>query len=390
MKILITGGSGFIGSNLVRFLVQRGHTVVNVDKLSYAANPRSLSDLIDLPSYAFEQIDLADLEKVGLLHRIFEQHKPAAVLHLAAESHVDRSIEDPDAFVQSNILGTAHLLQASLAYWRRLPETDDAELSDAASDSASAGAKMDGVSGANNGKREIPSPVRRESQIPCPTRQSFRFLHVSTDEVYGSLDLEAPRFTEDSRYAPRSPYSASKAASDHLVRAWQTTYGLPVVLSLSSNNYGPYQHAEKLIPLVIRKCFHNEAIPVYGRGDNIRDWLHVADHCAALHAVLCKGSPGTSYHIGGQNELRNIDLVRMICDIMDELRPEAQPQGHHRLITFVADRPGHDFRYAMESTRIREELGWTPKVDFQAGLRQTVQWYLEHRDWWDDKDPRSN
>lgn len=333
--ILVTGGAGFIGSNLVRALVcEKCHTVINVDKLTYAGNLASLADLSDNPRHIFTRADICDAETLA---RLFSDHQPDAVMHLAAESHVDRSIDGPAAFIETNIHGTFELLQASLAYWRALPE---------------------------------------------PRKSTFRFLHVSTDEVYGSLQDNSPAFTETTPYDPHSPYSAAKAASDHLARAWCDTYGLPVLVTNCSNNYGPYQFPEKLIPVVILKCLRGESIPVYGKGENIRDWLYVGDHCEALHTVLCKGTPGQTYNIGGNNEQRNLDLVRGICGILDDLEPGPVPYAS--LITFVRDRPGHDLRYAINPAKIREELGWTPKEDFQSGFRKTVQWYLDNQDWWEN------
>jgi dTDP-glucose 4,6-dehydratase len=329
MKILITGGCGFIGSAVVRLAVGRGHHVVNLDALTYAANPANVAAVGNSPLYAFERADLRD---PAALAGIFERHKPGAVLHLAAESHVDRSIDGPAAFVETNVTGTFNLLQAARAHWER-----------------------EGRPG------------------------SFRFHHVSTDEVFGTLGAEG-KFTEDTPYAPNSPYSATKAASDHLVRAWHETFGLPVLLTNCSNNYGPFHFPEKLVPVVILRALAGEPIPVYGRGENVRDWLFVEDHADALLLVLERGPVGRSYNIGGENEARNIDLVRTICRLMDEMRPEGAP--HERLITFVADRPGHDLRYAIDPARIREELGWRPSVTLEEGLRRTVRWYLDNEDWW--------
>ncbi|MFP4069566.1 MAG: dTDP-glucose 4,6-dehydratase [Opitutales bacterium] len=400
MKILVTGGCGFIGAHLVRRLVgQMDAEVVNLDKLSYAADAASLADLADHPNYSFEYCDLAtpidqvsappsDLQTFRPSHgaqkslaEIFEHYRPDAVMHLAAESHVDRSIAGPGEFIQTNIVGTYHLLQASLAYWRSLPGAGGCE-------SASPGyAGSEGVKVRKAEDKEAGNfPTFAPSHLP--TQKSFRFLHVSTDEVYGSLAPDAPGFSERSPYDPHSPYSASKAAADHLVRAWHATYGLPVLVTNCSNNYGPGQFPEKLIPLVILRCLRGEPIPVYGTGENVRDWLYVEDHVDALHAVLTRGRVGETYHIGGGCEPRNIDLVRMICRLMDELSPQpttGEPTTEHRkaqsLITFVADRPGHDLRYAMDTTKIRDELGWTPKEAFEPGIRKTVRWYLEHRGW---------
>ena len=371
MKILVTGGSGFIGSNLVRLLVEeKGESVINLDKLTYAGNAESLADLEGNPNYCFEQVDLCD---AAALSAVFAKHQPDAVMHLAAESHVDRSIDGPGEFIQTNIVGTFNLLQASLGYWKSLPS-------------------------------QVSALKSQSSQ------ETFRFLHVSTDEVYGSLAPDAPGFSETTPYDPHSPYSASKAASDHLVRAWADTYGLPVLVTNCSNNYGPYQFPEKLIPVVILKCLRGEPIPVYGKGENIRDWLYVTDHAEALYAVVTKGRVGETYNIGGNNERQNIELVRTLCSLMDELAPggmtsassavgsdqssdlesqvsalKSQPsdRSYESLITFVTDRPGHDMRYAIDPTKIRDELGWEPKEDFASGFRKTVKWYLENREWTD-------
>jgi len=386
MKILVTGGAGFIGSNLVRLLIEEKNCeVINLDKLTYAGNAESLADLAEHPNYAFEQVDLCD---ATALAEVFEKYQPDAVMHLAAESHVDRSIDGPGEFIQTNVVGTYNLLQASLNYWRSLPEAD------VRVESSSAELLERKTSNSNNMKKS-----------------NFRFLHVSTDEVYGSLDADAPGFSETTPYDPHSPYSASKAASDHLARAWGDTYGLPVLVTNCSNNYGPYQFPEKLIPVVILKCLRGEPIPVYGKGENIRDWLYVTDHAEALYTVLTKGSVGETYNIGGNNERQNIELVRTLCQLMDELHPKGaqfeskvasssdtdlknsqleQPQSgslsnsvsYESLITFVTDRPGHDMRYAIDPTKIRDELGWEPKEDFESGFRKTVQWYLDNTDWW--------
>ncbi|MBP8931456.1 MAG: dTDP-glucose 4,6-dehydratase [Paracoccus sp.] len=329
MKILVTGGAGFIGSAVVRLAVRRGHEIVNLDALTYAANLENVASVSNSPLYSFEQADIRDR---AALDRVLDQHKPDAVMHLAAESHVDRSIDGPGAFIETNVTGTYNLLEATRAYWTRA------------------------------GKPE-----------------GFRFHHISTDEVFGSLG-ETGQFTEDTPYDPRSPYSASKAASDHLVRAWHETYGLPVVLTNCSNNYGPFHFPEKLVPVVILNALHGRPIPVYGDGGNVRDWLYVEDHADALLLVLEKGELGRSYNIGGENEAKNIDLVRTICAEMDRLRPENAP--HDRLITFVTDRPGHDRRYAIDPDRIRNELGWRPSVTVEEGLRRTVEWYLDNQDWW--------
>ena len=329
MKILVTGGAGFIGSAVVRLAISRGHQVVNLDALTYAANLANVAAVADSPDYAFEQVDIRDR---AALDRVFAEHSPDAVMHLAAESHVDRSIDGPAAFVETNVIGTFNLLEAARSHW-----------------------------------------------IAKGRPEGFRFHHISTDEVFGSLG-ETGQFTETTPYDPRSPYSASKAGSDHLVRAWHETYGLPVVLTNCSNNYGPYHFPEKLVPVVILKALAGEQIPVYGDGGNIRDWLYVEDHADALLLVLKQGQVGRSYNIGGENEATNIDLVRTICAHMDQLSPQGAP--HDRLISFVPDRPGHDRRYAIDPTRIRDELGWRPSLTVEEGLRRTVEWYLDNRDWW--------
>ena len=332
MRILLTGGAGFIGSAVVRLAVARGHSVVNLDALTYAACLDNVATVADSPLYAFEQADIRDR---AALEGIFVKHAPDAVLHLAAESHVDRSIDGPGDFVETNITGTYNLLEAARAYW------------------------------VGQGRPE-----------------SFRFHHVSTDEVFGSLPADPQvKFTEDTPYDPRSPYSASKAASDHLVRAWHETYGLPVLLTNCSNNYGPYHFPEKLVPVVILNALAGKPLPIYGEGENIRDWLYVEDHADALLTVLEKGAVGRSYNIGGENERTNLDLVRTLCAILDELRPK--PKGSYTdQIAFVADRPGHDARYAIDPSRIRQELGWRPSVTVEEGLRRTVQWYLDNEAWW--------
>jgi dTDP-glucose 4,6-dehydratase len=329
VKLLVTGGAGFIGSAVVRAAIARGHRVVNLDALTYAACLDNVASVADHPDYAFVEADIRDR---AALDRVFADHAPDAVMHLAAESHVDRSIDGPGTFIETNITGTYQLLEAARSYW------------------------------AGRGKPE-----------------TFRFHHVSTDEVFGSLGAEG-QFTEETPYDPRSPYSASKAASDHLVRAWGETYGLPVVLSNCSNNYGPYHFPEKLIPVVILRALEGAPIPVYGAGENVRDWLYVEDHADALLTVLTRGTVGRSYNIGGENEARNIDLVRMLCAILDRKRPKGT--SYQDQITFVADRPGHDLRYAIDPTRMREELGWRPSVTLEEGLEKTVQWYLDNEAWW--------
>lgn len=362
MRILLTGGAGFIGSNLVRLLVSEGHQVLNVDKLTYAGNPNSLADLEGNTNHKLLVADLCDASAIS---NAVEQFRPNWIMHLAAESHVDRSIDGPGQFIQTNVVGTFNLLQAARAYWQSLDTESKAQ---------------------------------------------FRFLHVSTDEVYGSLG-ETGLFTEQTPYDPHSPYSASKAASDHLARAWHDTYGLPILVTNCSNNYGPYQFPEKLIPVVILKCLRRESIPVYGKGENIRDWLYVEDHCRALYTVISRGRVGQTYNIGGNNEKKNIDLVHLLCSLMDELHPltsapnphpsttnhslpkpytlapsssSSQPSTYNQLITFVTDRPGHDLRYAIDASKIKNELGWEPKQDHSSGFRKTVQWYLDNQSWWQD------
>jgi len=329
MKILVTGGAGFIGSAVVRQAVVKGHQVVNLDALTYAACLANVASVADSPLYAFEHADICDADAVA---RILTEHAPDAIMHLAAESHVDRSIDGPGAFINTNVTGTYTLLEAARRYWEASGKPD-----------------------------------------------SFRFHHISTDEVYGSLGAEG-QFTEETPYDPRSPYSASKAASDHLVRAWAETYGLPVVLTNCSNNYGPFHFPEKLIPVVILNALNGKPIPVYGAGQNVRDWLYVEDHADALLTVLARGTVGRSYNIGGENEARNIDIVTMICALLDQQRPAEAPYAD--LITYVTDRPGHDLRYAIDPTRIRTELGWRPSVTLEEGLARTVDWYLNNADWW--------
>lgn len=329
MKLLITGGAGFIGSAVVRQAITQGHEVINLDALTYAACLENVASVADHPTYKFEHADIRDGVK---LDTILAKHAPDAIMHLAAESHVDRSIDAPGTFIDTNVAGTCALLQAARKYWDTKGRPD-----------------------------------------------SFRFHHISTDEVYGSLG-QTGQFTEDTPYAPNSPYAASKAASDHLVRAWGETYGLPVVISNCSNNYGPFHFPEKLIPVVILNALAGKNIPVYGQGLNVRDWLYVEDHADALLTVLAKGTLGRSYNIGGENEARNIDLVETICAILDRERPQNRPYSSQ--IRFVSDRPGHDLRYAIDASRIRAELGWRPSVTLQEGLEKTVRWYLDNEDWW--------
>ncbi len=330
MKLLVTGGAGFIGSAVVRLGIARGHEVVNLDALTYAACLENVASVADAPGYAFVQADIRDR---AALDAAFAEHVPDAVMHLAAESHVDRSIDGPGDFIETNITGTYNMLEAARAYW------------------------------VGQGRPE-----------------GFRFHHISTDEVFGSLGPTG-QFTEDTPYDPRSPYSASKAASDHLVRAWHETYGLPVVLTNCSNNYGPYHFPEKLIPVVILNALAGDPIPIYGDGSNVRDWLYVEDHADALLLVLAQGAVGRSYNIGGENERSNLELVRTICAILDELKPR-DSGSYADQITFVTDRPGHDARYAIDPARIREELGWRPSVTVEEGLRRTVAWYLDNEAWW--------
>ena len=333
-KVLVTGGAGFIGSAVIRHLIADvGCSVINVDKLTYAANLSSLASIDNAPGYVFENADVCDRAAIV---EILAKHQPDAIMHLAAESHVDRSIDGPGDFIQTNVVGTYTMLEAARGYWSDLPE---------------------------------------------PERARFRFHQISTDEVFGSLGAEGA-FTEETRYDPRSPYSASKAASDHLVRAWHETYGLPVVLSNCSNNYGSYHFPEKLIPLMIIKGLNGEPLPVYGRGENVRDWLYVEDHARALWRVLEAGRPGESYNVGGDCEVSNIEVVNRLCALLDELAPCPDGGRHDRQITYVQDRPGHDFRYAIDATKIHRELGWTPRETFESGLRKTVVWYLENTGWW--------
>ena len=333
MSILITGGAGFIGSNLVRHIIETTeHSVLNVDALTYAGNLHSLSDIEDNSRYAFAEVDICDAKQV---EKAFQAFQPDWVMHLAAESHVDRSIDGPGAFIQTNVIGTFNLLQSARSHYEAL-------VGDA--------------------------------------KAKFRFLHVSTDEVYGSLG-ETGLFKETTPYDPHSPYSASKASSDHLARAWADTYGLPVLITNCSNNYGPFQFPEKLIPVVILKALRGEDIPVYGKGINIRDWLYVEDHADALYTVISKGKPGETYNIGGYNERKNIDIVELLCEQLDELKPREDRKSYREQITFVTDRPGHDLRYAIDASKIKRDLGWTPKQDHSSGFRKTVEWYLDNTAW---------
>jgi dTDP-glucose 4,6-dehydratase len=333
MKIVVTGGAGFIGSALCRHLVgDAGATVLNIDKLTYAANLNSLAAIDHNPRYHFLKADICDGKVVA---KAFEEFQPDAVMHLAAESHVDRSITGSAAFIQTNIVGTYALLEVARDYWNRLP---------------------------------------------APRRDAFRFLHVSTDEVYGSLEDEG-RFCETTPYDPSSPYSASKAASDHLVMAWQRTYGLPIVLTNCSNNYGPYHFPEKLIPLIILNALDGKPLPVYGDGKNIRDWLYVEDHARALHLVLVRGLTGRKYNIGGNSERTNLEVVQQVCQLLDGIHPDRAP--HESLIHFVTDRPGHDRRYAIDFSRISSELGWQPQESFETGIVKCIEWYIANRAWWE-------
>jgi dTDP-glucose 4,6-dehydratase len=331
--ILVTGGAGFIGSNFVLQWVANGGRVINLDLQTYAGNPENLSSMLGNPGHTLVRGDIGDAALVAALLR---EHEPQAIVHLAAESHVDRSIVAPDSFVRTNVNGTFTLLDQARHYWSSLAE---------------------------------------------PERSAFRFLHVSTDEVYGSLGPADPPFSETTPYAPNSPYAASKAASDHLVRAWFHTYGMPTLTTNCSNNYGPFQFPEKLIPLMILNALEGKPLPVYGDGGNVRDWLFVGDHCDALRTVLANGRPGETYNIGGNSERNNLDVVKTICAILDELRPDTAIGPRSKLVTFVPDRPGHDRRYAIDASKITRELGWQPSVRFEEGLRQTIEWYLEHTEW---------
>ncbi|EOX4462079.1 dTDP-glucose 4,6-dehydratase [Vibrio alginolyticus] len=337
MKILVTGGAGFIGSAVVRHIIRDTQdTVINLDKLTYAGNLESLVDVSESERYYFEQVDICDRAE---LDRVFSEHQPDRVMHLAAESHVDRSIDGPAAFIETNVMGTYHLLEAARQYWSGLDEA-------------------------------------RQSAL--------RFHHISTDEVYGDLEGTDDLFTETTSYAPSSPYSASKASSDHLVRAWQRTYGLPTLVTNCSNNYGPYHFPEKLIPLMILNALDGKPLPVYGDGMQIRDWLFVEDHARALYKVVNEGEVGETYNIGGHNEKANIEVVKTICALLEELRPDkpAGVESYESLITYVKDRPGHDVRYAIDATKIAQELNWTPEETFESGIRKTVEWYLNNPQWW--------
>lgn len=332
--IIVTGGAGFIGSNFILdWLEQKRGRVINVDILSYAGNLENLQSVKEDPNYIFIRSDIGDYK---IIEGIFSIYKPSAVINFAAESHVDRSIASPKSFIDTNIVGTFNLLECSKNYWNILSEED---------------------------------------------KNKFRFVHISTDEVYGSLSLNDPAFTEETKYAPNSPYSASKAASDHLVRSYYHTYGLPVLTTNCSNNYGSYQFPEKLIPLIIHNALSLKPIPIYGKGDQIRDWLYVKDHCSAIRRVLDAGKIGEVYNIGGNNEMKNIDVVRIICSILDEIKPRQDGNKYESLITFVKDRPGHDKRYAIDATKIATELNWSPTETFDTGIRKTIQWYLDNRKW---------
>ena len=334
MKIIVTGGAGFIGSAVIRHIINNtDDEVLNIDKLTYAGNLESLKEIAKSPRYIFKQIDICDKEA---LEQAFHSFQPNLVMHLAAESHVDRSIDGPAEFINTNIVGTYHLLEVARQYWQNLDDLD---------------------------------------------KQQFKFHHISTDEVYGDLEGTTDLFTETTPYAPSSPYSASKASSDHLVRAWHRTYGFPILVTNCSNNYGPYHFPEKLIPLVILNALDGKALPIYGKGNQIRDWLYVEDHASALYKVVTEGKVGETYNIGGHNEKQNIEVVKTICRILDELKPQANGQPYESLITFVKDRPGHDLRYAIDARKIANELNWTPTETFDSGIRKTVEWYLNNMEW---------
>ena len=335
MKILVTGGTGFIGSAVVLQAIRDGHQIINVDCLTYAAATASLDAVADHPAYAFAQVDIRDR---AALDTVFAQHQPDVVMHLAAESHVDRSIEGPAAFIETNLIGTFNMLSAALEYWRGRDED---------------------------------------------AKEAFRFHHISTDEVFGALGDDG-FFTEETAYDPRSPYSASKAGSDHLVSAWHHTYGMPVLLTNCSNNYGPYHFPEKLIPLMIIKCLAGENLPVYGDGSNVRDWLYVEDHVRAMLAVVEGGTPGESYMVGGNSEQTNLRVVEVICETLDRVRPREDGKSYKEQISFVTDRPGHDFRYAIDASKLKDELGWEPVETFESGMERTINWYLDNETWWQD------
>ncbi len=334
MKILVTGGAGFIGSAVIRHIINgtKDH-IVNVDKLTYAGNLESLAEVSENSRYAFEKVDICNRTEVD---RVFRDHQPDAVMHLAAESHVDRSIDGPAAFIETNIVGTYTLLEAARQHWQGL---DDAR------------------------------------------KNAFRFHHISTDEVYGDLEGPDDLFTENTPYAPSSPYSASKASSDHLVRAWRRSYGLPTIVTNCSNNYGPYHFPEKLIPLMILNALEGKPLPIYGNGNQVRDWLYVEDHARALYKVVIEAQSGETYNIGGHNEKQNIEVVHILCDLLDQMRPRADGSSYRSLITHVQDRPGHDLRYAIDASKIQRELRWTPEETFESGIRKTVKWYLNNEDW---------
>lgn len=334
MKIIVTGGAGFIGSAVIRHIINNTqNSVINLDKLTYAGNLESLISISDSHRYVFEQIDICNADE---LKRVFSEHQPDAVMHLAAESHVDRSIDGPAEFINTNIVGTYTLLEAARHYWQGLDEIE---------------------------------------------KSIFKFHHISTDEVYGDLESLTDLFTESTPYAPSSPYSASKASSDHLVRAWHRTYGFPILVTNCSNNYGPYHFPEKLIPLVILNALDGKPLPIYGKGDQIRDWLYVEDHARALYKVVTEGTVGEIYNIGGHNEKQNIEVVKTICKILDDLKPQANAIAYETLITFVKDRPGHDRRYAIDASKIKNDLGWVPEETFETGIRKTIEWYLDNLEW---------
>ena len=333
-KLLVTGGAGFIGSAVVRLLVGKGFDVVNVDKLTYSGNLDSLRDVAEAPNYRFHHVDICDADRMA---DILRSERPEAIMHLAAESHVDRSIDGPDEFIETNVVGTFRLLNCALGYWRDLGAAE---------------------------------------------REQFRFHHISTDEVFGHLPLDSGVFTEETPYAPSSPYSASKAAADHFVRAWHVTYGLPVVLSNCSNNYGPYHFPEKLIPLTILQALEGKSLPVYGKGENVRDWLHVEDHARALELIVTGGRIGESYNVGSRAERTNLAVVETICGMLDQKRPLGSGGSYRELIEFVEDRPGHDLRYAIDPSKIERELGWRAEESFESGLSRTIDWYLDNEWWW--------